>query len=88
MQAASAHARQSAYLPVSGGSRPPSLHALISSIAPDYFVSLRRGAQTDAITVVGVVVIRVAIVVHITEIRVVVGISRTQPPIRKGRRPK
>ena len=61
-------------------------NALISSLVPDYFASLRRGAETHAITVVGVIVVHVAVVVHITEISVVARISRTQPPVRKRRR--
>lgn len=40
-----------------------------------------RGAERHAITVVGVVVVAVAVVVDITEVRAVAGVRRTQPPV-------
>ena len=40
-----------------------------------------RGAERHAIPVAGVVVVRVAVVVHIAEVRAVGGIRRTQPPV-------
>jgi len=41
-----------------------------------------RGAERHAIRVVGVVVVRVAVVVHIHEVGAVGCIRRTQPPVR------
>lgn len=44
----------------------------------------RRGADHNAISIVGVVVIVVAVGIDIPEISGIVGISRTQPPIVRG----
>ena len=44
-----------------------------------------RGAERHAIRVAGVVVVRVAVVVHIAEVRAVGGIRRTQPPVLRTR---
>ena len=54
-----------------------------------YFVcqeeaEIRRGAESHAITVVGIVVVRVAVVVHIAEVRRGRSQRRTKPPVTGG----
>ena len=44
----------------------------------------RRGAEHNTISIVGVVVIVVAVGIDISEIIGIAGISRTQPPIVRG----
>lgn len=44
-------------------------------------LSALRESEGYAISIVGIVVVHVAVVIHITEVSVVVAISRTQPPV-------
>lgn len=72
MQAASARTYQGVYLPFGRSSTPSLLSGLISPHTVT--LSALRGAERNAITVVGVVVVAVAVVVDIAKVRSVAGI--------------
>lgn len=72
MQAASARTYQGVYLPFGRSSTPSLLTGRISPYAVT--LSALRGAERNAIRVGGVVVVAVAVVVDITEVRSVAGI--------------
>lgn len=72
MQAASARTYQGVYLPFGRSSAPSLLSGRISPYT--VILSALRGAERHAITVVGVVVVAVAVVVDIAEVRGVAGI--------------
>ena len=83
MQAAFAQTCQETYLPFQEG---PNL--LLFYLHGFHFVikvtlSGKRGAHDNPISIVRVIVVAIAVVVHITEIRRTV--SRTKPPIVSGR---
>lgn len=62
-----------------GRLQAPSLHELISPSLVT--LSVLRESERNAIRIVGVIVVQVAVAIDITEIVAVVAISRPQPPI-------